>query len=319
MSVLELSRGSVWKTHPALPPYLVATPGDPWSDGGSAYVVFTDTSGGQLDRIDADSVTADAITFLADPERVDPIPGGANFEIFIDTDDGPRKIRYGKVIRREVEYPDSPAIQQQSVALQFTDTFPTLGLRSNWIKLLGAPKVLSNAPLPNGVGPAQVLLGEAKAAMRWDQELNHDTTRMKIRLLDRGNGTLLFDFAHTTAIVAADHRLTTGLAVRFTTSEAEGKVLRLCTLNGGPNNLTYMSAAIPHIIPDNGDYTIYYDASGDSLSVYAGTNTTPLASWTDDVHAIPHGPGYRHFGASWHNTQLNAGIMLTYISAKDDV
>ena len=320
MSVLELSRGSVFKPHPALPPYLVASPGDPWPAGGSAYVIFTDTAGGQLARIDADSVTAEAINFVAGPDVVDPIPGGANFEIFVDTDDGPDKIRYGKVIRREVEYPDSPAAQQQAVALQFTDAFPTLGLRTNWIKLLGTPKVRANTSLPNGVSPDQVLLGEASAGMRWDQELNSDTTRMKIRLLDKHQGVLSADFAHFFAIVCADQRLTTGLAVEFFASHQDNvRTVRLCTLNGGPTAVTYETAAIANTIPDNGDYTVYYDESADAFALYSGTGATPIATWADEDHVVPHGPGYRHFGTAWHNSQINDGIELTYIAAKDDV
>jgi hypothetical protein len=317
-SVLELSSGSVWKPHPALPPYLVATPGDPFPDGGDAWVVFTDTSGGTLATIYADSVTADAINFIADPSQVDPIPAGANFEIFVDSDDGPVKIRYGIVNRREVQFLDSPARQQQAVALQFADTFPTLGLRTDWIKI-GAPIVHSNQPNPNGVGPAEVTFGEATAGMRWAQELNSDTVRMKIRLFDWHNAGFPGNFAHCVAIVTADQRMTTGLAVDFSAGAVGGMNLHLCTLNGSPWDVTYRSDAVANTIPTNGDYTIYYDSSSDTLSVYKGNDTTPLVSWEDDVHIAPHGPGYRHFGAGWHNSQQNSGVQLTYIAAKDDV
>lgn len=319
MSVVELSRGSVWKPAPQLPPYLVATPGDPWPAGGDAYVIFTDTTGGQLARIDADTVTAEAITFVAGPEQVDQIPGGANFEIFVDTDDGPAKIRYGIVVRREVEYRNAPARQQQSQALQFGDTFPTLGLRSDWIKIAGTPKVRSLTSLPNGVGPDQVTLGEAKAAMRWSQELNSDTNRMKVRLVNRHSRTLGGDFAHLRAIVAADQRLTTGLAIDFEVSDAHSTSLRVCTLNGGPFKQTYQNASTPITLPDNGDWTVYYDDSVDTLYVFSGTNPTPVASWVDEDHEVPHGPGYRHFGFAWDTSQLSPGIFLTYVAAKDDV
>lgn len=319
-TVLELSRGSVWKTHPGLPPYLVATPGDPWPAGGSAWVVFTDTAGAELARIDADCVDADAIAFVAGPDEVDPIPSGANFEIFVDTDDGPRKIRYGVVVRREVEYFDAPARQQQAAALQFSDTFPTLGLRSNWIKLVGNPKPFANSPLPHGVGLDQVLLGEAKGAMRWDQELNSDTARMKFRFYSKHNTFLGGDFAHLTAIFAADHRLSTGLAVRLSNSEATGGgALRLCTINGGPLNPQYVTGAQPIPLTDNADYTLYYDSSVDELHVYQGSDTEPFASWGDELHSQPHGPGYRHYGVSWHNSNATDGLRLTYIAAKDDV
>lgn len=318
-SVLELSRGSTWEPSPALPPYLSATPGDPWPFFADAYVVFTDTSGGQLARFDADTVSPDAIRFIVAADQVDVIPAGANFEIFIDGDNGPVKIRYGKVVRREVEYPDSPATQAQTIPLQFTDTFPTLGLRSDWIKF-GAPVVQGNGSFPNSVGPAQILLpGSALAAIRWAQELNSDTNRMKVRLLDHASSLPAAWYSYTTVIVAADARLTTGLAAQFIHDSTLGSILRLGTLNGSPYDVEYEAGPVAAVIPPNGDYGVYYDASGDTLGVYAGANTAPIASWTDDQHRTPHGPGYRHFGVSFKCSQLNSGIQLTYISAKDDV
>lgn len=318
-SVLELSRGSVWKPSPALPPYLVATPGDPWPAGGDAYVVFTDTSGNQLSQINADSVTADAINFIATPDQVDPIPAGSNFEIFVDTDDGPTKIRYGTVVRREVEFLNSPATQEQSIALQFTDTFPTLGLRSNWVQF-GSPIVGANPSLPNSVGPTPILLpGDALAAIRWGQELNSDTNRLKVRLIDHANNLPLLWYSYTNIIVAADARFTTGLMAQFIHSAAEGQTLRLGMLNGDPWNTTYTTPPLTQVVEPNSDYTVYYDSSVDTLNVYAGADLTPIASWQDDLHTVPHGPGYRHFGASFKCSQDNAGIQLSYIAAKDDV
>ncbi|AVJ50236.1 minor tail protein [Mycobacterium phage Mendokysei] len=318
MSVLELSRGSVWKPAPGLPPYLMAAPGQPWPAGSDAWVVFTDTSGSEIARIDADTVTAEQIQFVADSSVVDRIPAGANFELFVGTDDGPVKIRYGRVIRREVEYPDSPARQYQSSALQFTDPFPTLGLRSNWQQVLGRTKVTSLTPLPNGVGPGLVLLGDARSAIRWDQEMNSDTCRVKVRLVNKYNSGWPNDYAGLFIIVCADQRMTTGLGVKFYAGQ-QGVGVQLFTLNGGPINATARTGLIPHALPANGDFTLYYDHSVDRLTVAAGDDPTPIAYWSDDDHMLPHGPGYRHFGAAWHNSTLNQGIYLTYISAKDDV
>lgn len=321
MSVITLSRGSTWEPPPGLPPYLVPEPGSQFQDGASAHVEFTDSSGGLITSIDADHVTPDGIFFIATSDQVDVVPNGANFEIFIDGDNGPQKLRYGIVVRREVEFFDSPAKQEQSIALQFTDAFPTLGLRTDWRKVRGQPKVHDNGGNPNGVGPPQVLTGEAVAAMLWSQELNSDTARMKFRILDQNNNTPLNNFGQLYGVVCADQRLTTGLAVEVRHGADHGRGVRLCTFKGGfgINQLTYVTSNIPVTFTVNQDFTIYYDSSVDTVYLFNGTDATPMASWIDDVHAMPHGPGYRSFGAAWHNSQVNDGIQLTYIAAKDDV
>src|SRR5579872_109737 len=94
-----LSSGSTWSMEPILP-----FVGDSWPTGGSAsaYAIFTDTTGAVLANV-AGTITATAVNFQGIAHTVvDPIPAGANCEVFItDTSGNPYKIRYGRVIRRE--------------------------------------------------------------------------------------------------------------------------------------------------------------------------------------------------------------------------
>lgn len=296
MSVVQLSSGSTWKPYPGEPPYLAAAPGEPWPVGGDSWTVFTDTSGGELARIDADSVTADAINYIAQPADVDSIPAGANFETFIDTDDGPMKIRYGKVIRREVEFPDAPAVQSASIALNWSDTFPTLGLRSNWKAVAGRTRVYDNSffSLPFGVS-ANGGLFFASSAIRWDSPLNTDTVKSHVVLLNAG-------FGQCNVIICADQRFTSGYAVQF---DSTTNLIHLGTVTG-PTTVAYQATSYAHTVVNLEDFYVTFDNITKVLAVYQGTNLTPLKTWTDSGGIVPHGPGYRYAGFSF-----NTGLLFT--------
>lgn len=310
MSVLELSRGSIWKPYPSEPPYLVADPGgQPFPAGAQCYVVFSDTAGSEIGRIDAAAVTEQTISFLAAADDVDGIPAGANFEIFLDGPDGVDKIRYGKVIRREAEYFDAPAQQRPVVALNHTDTFPTMGLRSNWKAVAGRTRVYDNsaASLPNGVS-ANGGLFFAQSAIRWDTPLNTDTVKSRAVLLNQGAG-------RSSIIVCADQQFTTGLAVDF---DSGTNRLHLGIVTS-PTEVEYRTPLLSHAVVDLADYTLTYNELTKVLAVYAGTDLTPLKTWHDDLDEVPHGPGYRYTGFSFDTGLFfTPGIEVAGWQAKDD-
>lgn len=307
--VVILSRGSTWKPDVYEPPYLFPDPGSTFPPGATVSVVFTDTSGGELANFDAASVTPEAINFAQTADDVDLIPNGANFEIFLTDGDDVYQIRYGKVIRREAQYTNAPATVSTSEAKLYTDTFPTLGLRSSWQAVNGRTKVFDNSgvSLANGVGPNVGLLF-AQSAIRWSDPLNSDTVRVNVNLLNQGTGK-------ARVIVCSDQRLTSYLAVEF---EESAHKIHLCT-GTAPTTVTYQGSFITNTVADNDNYTIYYNDATKTLSVYKGTGTTPLGSWTDSSHVIPHGPGYQYLGLAWVNSGLTDGIQVSYWSAKDDV
>lgn len=310
-SVVLLSRGTRWKPLPHEPPYLLADVGSPWPTGSSAYAVFTDTSGGELATFDLD-VTPDAILPDVDQDLVDPIPHGANCEIFLEDSTGIDKIRYGKVTRREVEYPDAPPVQQASIALNYTDTFPTLGLRTNWKAVKGRTKVYDNtsSSLPFGVS-ADAGLFVAKSAIRWDSPLNSDSVKSHVVLLNRGAG-------RCTIIVCADQRFTTGLAVDFTAGSGSANKLNIGVITS-PTDFVAKVTAVSHTVVDLADYTMTYTDSTKTVTVYKGTDLTPLISWADTLNEVPHGPGYRYAGFSFDTGIIfSPGIEVAGWQAKDN-
>ncbi|OCB42140.1 hypothetical protein A5722_05180 [Mycobacterium vulneris] len=314
MSVVELSRGSTWNPRPAQPPYLVAEHGNPWPAGAAASVVFRDTTGGELLTV-AGETTKDAITFLAPADDVDPIPAGCNFEIFVTTDDGPVKVRYGKVIRREATFANPPASQVSNQALLFTDTFPTLGLRTNWKRVAGRTRVHNNQALslPNSVGPDFDALFSA-SAIRWDTPLAGNSARVHITVIDPSPIVVK---AKTTIILCADQRLTTGLAAQFESSSGTNS-LRLGTISS-PTSFTDRATPVTHNVVNGDDYTIVYDELTDKLHIYQGEDTTPLISWTDGLGVVPHGPGYTYLAMAFQAslTPFGPGVQVTGWQAKD--
>lgn len=309
LSVIELSRGSIWNPSPAAAPYLTADYDDPWPAGAASWTVFTDTSGGEITTITAEEVTTDVIRYLAAPDAVDAVPAGANFETFVQYPAGPRKIRYGKVIRREVEFPDAPATQRASIALNFTDTFPTLGLRSNWKAVVGRSRVYDNSAedLPFGVS-ADAGLFMSQSAIRWDTELNSDSVKSRVVLLNQGQGAF-------TQIVCADQRFTSGLGVRFNSAN---NTVQMGVVTG-PTTIAQKVSAVAHTVVDLADYSTVYDGLTRTLHVVKGTDPTPLLSWPDELDEVPHGPGYRYTGFSFDTGLLfQPGIEVAGWQAKDN-
>lgn len=319
-SAVILSRGSTWAPRPFEPPYLMADPGQPWPDDATARIVFYDTSGGQLATVDA-LVTPDAIAPESAPSVMDPIPAGANFEAFLtDAAGRPHQIRYGKVIRREAEFLQAPPSTIVAEALKFTETLPTLGLRSAWQPVAGTTQVYDNSAqsLPNAIGPKEQWLTKAQSAIRWFQPLNGDSVRVKVSMLNLDFGAV--DSNKTTMILCADQNFTTYLGVQFEASNWQSNLNQIHLLTGsGPVTVTYQGSAIPNTVANGDDYTIEHDAVTAKLSVFKGNATTPLGTWTDSNHAVPHGPGYRYTGMSFVNGALTNGLRVTSWQAMDDL
>lgn len=315
-SVVRLSSGASWNPRPDEPPYLLAEHGHPWPADSIATTVFSDTTGGELLTVDGE-VTPEAITFFADPEEVDPIPMGARFEIFLETPDGAvHKIRYGKVVRHEAPLSNTPSTNVGNQLRQFSDTFPTLGLRSNWKAVNGRTSVHKYGTLPNSVGPNFDALF-SKSAIRWDTPLAANSAKVRVTVIDPSPIVVSAKYA---TILCADQRFTTYLAAVMESSSGTNH-LRLVTGNGGPYSWVDRVDPITHNVVNGDDYTIIYDDLTQKLLIYQGEDTTPLRSWPDTLGVVPHGPGYTYLGMAFQAslTPLGPGVQPTGWQAQDGI
>lgn len=315
-SVVRLSTGASWNPRPDEPPYLLAEPGCPWPTDAEVRTVFSDTTGGELLTV-VGEITPDAITFLADPDLVDPIPMGARFEIFLETQEKIDKIRFGKVVRYDAPLSNAPSVNLANQMRQFSDTFPTLGLRSNWKNVDGRTSVHNNSALhlPHSVGPNFDALF-SRSAIRWDTPLNSNSAKVRVTVIDPNPITISAKYA---TILCADQRFTTGLAAVMESSLGTNH-LRLVTL-AGPYSWTDQVTPIVHNVANGDYYTIIYDDITRKLLIYQGDDTTPLRVWPDPLNVVPHGPGYTYVGMAFQAslTPLGPGVQPTGWQAQDGI
>lgn len=306
--VVHLTKDGIW------PWAIPAEVGEPWPDG-DAHTRFMNSAGAQIADITATEVTPSFIRFLAQPEQVADIPAGAKFETFIETDDGPLKIRYGTVMRPEATFYNTPA-STTMVAKLFADSLQRSALGTKWEPVYGSTKMYNNADdsLPYGVGPNTGLFSGTKSAIRWHEQFSGDSIEASLTLIlppSRGGNN-----GKTCYVLCADQNFTTGLAVEFNSIDAD--TLRFARVTS-PTTVVYLAAAISDTIADHNNYRVRFTHLTKTLSVYKGTNLSPMSSWVDADDIMPHGNGYRHTGFMFSPTHRDTGPQVSGWSAKDAV
>lgn len=317
-SAVLLSRGGIWKPQPGEPPYLMPDIGQFWPSG-TARIDFTDTSGALIATLTG-TVAASAITFVGQPADLDKVPAGANFEITLTTAEGPYKIRYGKVIRKEATFSAAPPTGVVE-ALSFGDSFQRSALGRKWTSLYGSTVIHDNSllSLPNGVSTDIALF--TTSAIRYWQPFNTDSIRLNVNVVNPLN----LQAGKTGFIICADQSFTSGLAMILETGVANNYIrMATVTRSGtsgstalGPISVVYQGSAVSNTTGNGDNYTVSYNNSTKVLAVYKGSSLSPVASWTDSTNSVPHGPGYRYVGFSFAASLLTQGIQVTSWAAQD--
>ncbi len=305
-----LSKGGIWNPSPWEPPYLMADPGSTWpANAYGATATFTDTSGETIVEIDG-TVAPEAISFMGDPEDMDQVPAGANFVIVLDTMDGPVPIRHGKVIRKEPFYSTAPAGVVKPPQ-QFADSFQRTRLGRKWVHVGGGRSIIhqnGGLSLPNGLSTDITFY--TSAALRYWIPFNTDSVRVRVSVvnpLHLQNGTLGI-------VVAADINFRSGLVAAMDTGFSNQIALGTLT---GPTSIAAQTSPLSNSVSNGDVYTVGYSNQSKTLSIYKGSDLSPILEWTDSAGIVPHGPGYQYSGFYWLSSALTAGIEVTSWAGQD--
>lgn len=306
--VVALSRDSVWAKE-----YL-SSPNNPWPAGGDAWVKFYSTQGALLAQIDADSVEPTQIRFIADPEDVNDIPAGANFEVHVDTEHGPVMIRYGRVLRKESRFYFAAATEL-SQAMIFTDSFQKRALGNRWERVFGGARIYDNAgSLPNGAGH-NLLTGPA--GIRFWRQTTTDSWEISVQMVFPLTPILNTNDGRYVLAGGCDVNMTSGIGLEINTTD---NIVQLVRFNG-QKTVVALGDSDAFAFNNTGQvFTIRYNNLTKTLTAFY--NEAPLLDpWVDEDNEIPKGNGFRHLTHLWlpASTWTLYGPQVAEWAAKDIV
>lgn len=315
LSSLILTRGGVFK-HSYRPPG-----GLSFADDVEGWIVFTDRAGGVYEGSPfRGEGSASGVEWAIPSDQVDHIPSGANFEVFVVADDLTHKVQFGRVVRKEVQFPLNP-LTQESAPLMYEDDLQRSLVGSRWVAKYGRVAMHQPPGAPDwGMGARNNLqlagIGVtlfAQAATLWYAPTQSDTIEISVGLCDGGDGD-------TTIVLCSNYSMTSFLGVRFHDAFGAGDNIQVVTGTAW-NSLTTQGSSYSHIVPDNGTiYTIRYSLPLNKVSIWTGPPSGgPVKEWTDVSNVVNHGAGFRYAGAIFSSSFTQAGPLMYYWKLKDAV
>lgn len=317
-----LTAGGVFKYSYVLPAGM-AFPSD--ADG---TIVFTDRAGGQYEFSPHEGELSEDLkkmTWIVDPQLVNHIPSGANFEVFITFDDHTYKVRYGRVVRKEVSYPLNPLSVEQP-ALMYEDDLQRNMAGPHWVVKSGAlamHPVSGVTDLPQGtgyaMGPRNIVdvFGAglslfSSAAGLWYAPTQSDSIEISAGLKDVGDGDC-------TIVFGSNYAMTDFIGVQILDPGGTGSDTIQVVTGTAWNNLTTVGQAVNYNTPvPGGKYKITYSPSA-GVSVYTPGATSPALTRSVAAAGAKSGAGYRYTGVIFHGSLVTTGPILYYWKVKDAV
>lgn len=196
--------------------------------GSEAKINFTDRAStayslGVNPDYSVGSLSDDLTTFSwVIPSTVtNPINAGDNFEVSVTLEDGTYKVRYGRVVRREVSYPLLPAVGT-NLPNTYSDNMQQNAPNPKWIVKYGAVAMtngtsVSGNPYIMGARNKLNIFGIglslfSSAAVAWYAPLQTDNIEITVKLAKYGSN----NDGDMTVVFASDANMTKFLGIRFT-------------------------------------------------------------------------------------------------------
>jgi hypothetical protein len=196
--------------------------------GSEAKIKFTDRAAnpyslGVSTDYSSGSLSDDLTTFSWEiPSSVlNPIKAGDNFEVSVTIEEGTYKVRYGRVVRREVSYPLLAAVADD-LPNSYSDDMNQNVKNTKWINRYGEVAMTNNSPLsgnPFVMGPRNKVdifgIGLslwASAAVSWYAPLQSDNIEINVGLVKYNANT----DGDLTVVFSSNADMTKFLGVRFT-------------------------------------------------------------------------------------------------------
>lgn len=316
---LVLTKGGVMKYSYVLPR------GMAFPEDAEGYITFTDRAGGEYEFSPHSGELSDdlsRITWLVDPNILDHVPAGANFEVFLRFDNRTYKVRYGRVVRKEAFFPLDPLSVEDPAPLMYEDDMQRNMPGPRWVAKAGrlsmhdrganaTPRYAMASRNAIDVFGAGLNLYQNSAAL-WYAPLQSDTIEMSVGLLDGGDGSC-------TIALSSNSSMTSFIGVRFTDPPSGSNSIQVVVGSAWNSLTTIGSSANISAIPNSGAvYKITYSLASNQVSVYAPGASNPTLTTTIST-SVAHGAGYRYAGAIWSGSLVTTGPKLYYWKVKDSV
>ncbi|HJT90963.1 MAG TPA: hypothetical protein VJ777_03340 [Mycobacterium sp.] len=295
---------------------------DSFPDGATTHLDFYNSNGDVVASVNGTVEARKLVYLVTDTDALNGVSNGSQYELFVVTTDGPYKVEYGHVIRREASFytPLPVGTELENDARLFSDLLNRDAVGRRWIVTKGgiAMHPLGTDPETYAMGPDTGLLF-SEAGMRYFRPMGGDSWRIKFSIYSTGSFIGLGGTGKMRVHMGCDSRLNVGMGFEIETGSSNNRVHT--GLVTSPTDMDYTGSPVDNESEDGDIWTVDYNDLTKTMNVYKGPEPylDPVISWEDTADLLPHGIGYRHWGFSWDSSLLATGALLRTVEAQDYV